>query len=162
MPRKFRLRPPQRLLAPDQQLGADPHSWRRRPIISATGSPCRATIAAAATVSRNEYSRILDDPDEQFAVKHDHETTADGANLRDVWTGPALDSLSREELIGLIRGWDDGTLPDVFKIAAEPLKEKHYAAFPSELVLRCIRAGTSLQGYCPTCGKPWCRVIETP
>ena len=87
--------------------------------------------SAAATISRNEYSRIIDDPDEQFAVKHDHETTADGANLRDVWT-----------------------------IAAEPLKEKHYAAFPSELVLRCIRAGTSLKGYCPSCGKPWCRVID--
>lgn len=113
--------------------------------------------SAAATVSRNAYSRIVPEgnkcfvPDAeaaglsraaaglggdhrgpQFAVKHDHETTADGANLRDVWT-----------------------------IAAEPLREKHYAAFPSELVLRCLRAGTSARGYCPACGVPWARVTET-
>ena len=321
--------------------------------------------SAAATISRNEYSRILDDPDEQFAVKHDHETTADGANLRDVWTiasqplsgvaipkrqlvssdeadggtaripsgdcpvhGPrsveqkkntascgereAFPSLrkscsddrlasappvgddtmphdcgnsqgetggperspndmessktsdasgedkpqipcssvgseaspslaastpphatsakprskrsrkkapapetvpqdtscegnpsrtERSEGQPLFAGMQqstpdrrsespdsagcpspqtpDGTartesLPD--EPLSAPEKEKctcqyyrwkneevnHYAAFPSELVLRCIRAGTSLQGYCPTCGKPWCRVIETP
>jgi site-specific DNA-methyltransferase (cytosine-N4-specific) len=88
------------------------------------------TPAAQATIDRNEYTRILDDPDEQFAVRHDHETLPTTANLRDVWT-----------------------------IAAEPLKEKHYAAFPTELVGRCLRAGTSAKGYCPTCGGPWVRVI---
>jgi len=87
--------------------------------------------SAEATISRDHYTRIIDDPDEQFAVKHDHETVCDGANLRDVWT-----------------------------IGSEPLKEKHYAAFPSELVYRCLRAGTSARGYCPTCGKPWVRVLE--
>ena len=90
------------------------------------------TPAAAATVSRDKYTRVLDDPDEQFAVRHDHETICNGANLRDVWT-----------------------------IAAEPLKEKHYAAFPTELVYRCLRAGTSARGYCSTCGKPWCRIIDS-
>ncbi len=89
------------------------------------------TPPAAATVSRDQYTRVLDDPDEQFAVKHDHETICDGANLRDVWT-----------------------------IAAEPLRCAHYAAFPSELVQRCLRAGTSAKGYCAACGKPLCRVIE--
>lgn len=86
---------------------------------------------AEATVSRDQYTRVLDDPDEQFAVKHDHETVCDGANLRDVW-----------------------------KIASEALKEKHYAAFPTALVERCLLAGTSAKGYCPTCGMPWVRVIE--
>jgi DNA modification methylase len=102
----------------------------KSPRYFADGEPVRQP-SAAATVSRNEYSRIIDDPDEQFAVKHDHETTADGANLRDVWT-----------------------------IAAEPLKEKHYAAFPTELVHRCLAAGTSAKGYCPACGAPWVRCIE--
>lgn len=86
---------------------------------------------ASATVSRDQYTRVLDDPDEQFAVKHDHETVCDGANLRDVWT-----------------------------IAAEPLREKHYAAFPTELVHRCLKAGTSAKGYCKACGSPWVRVVE--
>jgi hypothetical protein len=87
--------------------------------------------AAEATLSRNEYTRMIDDLDEQFAVKHDHETTLATANLRDVWT-----------------------------IAAEPLKEKHYAAFPSELVYRCLSAATSAKGYCQKCGGPWVRVVE--
>lgn len=88
--------------------------------------------ATAATVSRDKYTRVLDDPDEQFAVRHNHETTCDdGANLRDVWT-----------------------------IASEPLREKHYAAFPSELVRRCLLQGTSAKGYCPTCGMPWTRIVE--
>jgi DNA modification methylase len=90
------------------------------------------TPAASATVNRNQYTRVIDDPDEQYAVAHDHETTHSTANLRDVWT-----------------------------IAAEPLREKHYAAFPSELVYRCLKAGTSASGYCPACGLPWCRVVES-
>jgi len=36
----------------------------------------------------------------------------------------------------------------------------HYAAFPSALVENCLRAGTSARGYCPSCGKPWARVVE--
>ena len=90
------------------------------------------TPAAPATVERDKYSHILYDPDEQFAVAHDHETICNGANLRDVWT-----------------------------IAAESLKEKHYAAFPSELVYWCLAAGTSSKGYCPHCGRPWVRVMES-
>ncbi len=55
----------------------------------------------------------------------------------------------------------EANLRDVWTIAAEPLKEKHYASFPSELVYRCLAAGTSARGYCPGCGKPWARVVET-
>lgn len=97
----------------------------------ADGEPVK-TPAAAATISRDLYSRVLDDPDEQFAVAHDHETVCDsGANLRDVW-----------------------------RIAAEPLKESHYASFPTELVRRCLQCSTSARGYCPTCGKPLVRMID--
>jgi hypothetical protein len=95
------------------------------------GEPVK-TPAAASTVSRDRYTRVLDDPDEQFAVAHDHETTCDsGANLRDVWT-----------------------------IGAEPLKAAHYAAFPTELVRRCLLSSVSAKGYCRGCGKPWVRVIS--
>lgn len=98
----------------------------------ADGEPNK-TPASAATVARDLYTRVLDDPDEQFAVRHDHETVCDaGANARDVQT------------------W-----------AAEPLREKHYAAFPTALVQFCLRAGTSAHGYCETCGAPWVRVVES-
>lgn len=87
--------------------------------------------ASDATISRNQYSRVLDDPDEQFAVKHDHEFTGSTANPRSVW------------LIG-----------------PQPLKHKHYAAYPEELPRRCIEAGTSSKGCCPHCGSPWARMVE--
>ncbi len=52
----------------------------------ADGEPTK-TAPAASTIERDKSSRIIDDPDEQYAVSHDHETTCDdGANLRDVWT----------------------------------------------------------------------------
>ena len=87
--------------------------------------------ASAATVNRNEYSRVLDDPDEQYAVKHDHEFTGSTANPRSVWT-----------------------------IGPQPLKHKHYAAFPEELPRRCILAGTPDKGCCPACGAPWARMVD--
>ena len=115
--------------------------------------------AASATLSRNEYTRMLDDPDEQFAVAHDHETTTTTANLRDVWR-QKLEDMSKEELIDLIRSQDDGSMPDCWKISTEPLSEKHYASFPTRLVWNCLAAGTSAKGYCPKCGGPVVRVIE--
>lgn len=103
----------------------------KSPRYFADGEPVK-TAPAAATVSRDQYTRILDDTDEQFAVRHDHKTECvSGANARDVQT------------------W-----------AAEPLKEKHYAAYPTKLVEFCLRAGTSARGYCVKCGAPWCRVVE--
>jgi hypothetical protein len=35
----------------------------------------------------------------------------------------------------------------------------HFATFPPELPLRCIKASTSKVGVCSKCGKPWSRVI---
>lgn len=52
-------------------------------------------------------------------------------------------------------------LRDVWKIASEPLREKHYAAFPSRLVETCLRCSTSAHGYCVQCGKPWVRILES-
>ncbi len=49
---------------------------------------------------------------------------------------------------------------DVQTWASEPLKLAHYAAYPTALVRFCLRAGTSLRGYCPTCGAPWARIVE--
>jgi DNA (cytosine-5)-methyltransferase 1 len=47
---------------------------------------CRVP-SAAATIERDKYSRVLDDPDEQCAVAHDHEFTshAEGRNLWNWW-----------------------------------------------------------------------------
>jgi DNA modification methylase len=48
----------------------------------------------------------------------------------------------------------------VWHLPNEPLKEAHYAAFPSLLPARAVRLGTSERGQCPACGCPWVRVVE--
>ena len=48
----------------------------------------------------------------------------------------------------------------VWTIKPQPFPEAHFATFPVELHLRCIRAGTSAKGCCPACGAPWKRVTE--
>lgn len=89
------------------------------------------TTPKQATVMRDRYSRVLDDKDEQYAVKHDHETICAGANLRD-WLF-----------------WKN-----------EPSKLAHYAAFPTFIPRLAIDAGTSAKGNCAECGMPIVRVID--
>lgn len=49
----------------------------------------------------------------------------------------------------------------VWTIPSEALREKHYAAYPSELVRRIILAATSEAGCCPTCRTPYAPVVES-
>jgi site-specific DNA-methyltransferase (cytosine-N4-specific) len=51
-------------------------------------------------------------------------------------------------------------LRTVWSINPEPLKDAHFAAFPSKLASRLIRLSTSEYGHCPSCGRGWKRVIE--
>lgn len=51
-------------------------------------------------------------------------------------------------------------LRNYWVLGPEPLREQHYAAFPSEIPRRAILAGTSERGACATCGAPWARVVE--
>lgn len=36
----------------------------------------------------------------------------------------------------------------------------HFATFPEELIVDCVRASTSQKGNCATCGEPWERITE--
>ncbi|MCP4902989.1 MAG: hypothetical protein GY906_38995 [bacterium] len=36
----------------------------------------------------------------------------------------------------------------------------HFATFPPKLIEPCVLAGTSAEGCCSLCGKPWERVVE--
>lgn len=45
-------------------------------------------------------------------------------------------------------------------LSPEPYPGTHYATYPSEIPRRAILAGTSEQGCCPKCGRPWKRVVE--
>lgn len=48
----------------------------------------------------------------------------------------------------------------VWHMNPEPLREAHFAAFPSRLVSRAIQASTSEHGVCAVCGAPWRRIVE--
>lgn len=48
----------------------------------------------------------------------------------------------------------------VWEMNTQPFPKAHFATFPEELPLRCIKAGTSEKGCCVKCGNPWVRVIE--
>ncbi len=55
---------------------------------------------------------------------------------------------------GLSAEYEWANQRNVWSIASEPQKEKHYASFPVELPARCISAGVSTDGYCSACGSP--------
>ena len=49
---------------------------------------------------------------------------------------------------------------NVWTITPKPYKGAHFATMPPELAERCIKAGTSERGCCPTCRAPWGRVVK--
>jgi len=51
---------------------------------------------------------------------------------------------------------------DVWRMTATPFPDSHFATFPTHLPKRCILAGTSGHGACPSCGTPWARVLRKP
>lgn len=48
----------------------------------------------------------------------------------------------------------------VWSLASYPLKAAHFAAYPPELVRRCLLAGVSENGCCAECRKPYERIVE--
>jgi DNA modification methylase len=50
-------------------------------------------------------------------------------------------------------------LRSVWNFSTQGFKDAHFATFPPELPLRCIKASTSEVGVCSKCGKQWSRVI---
>lgn len=49
----------------------------------------------------------------------------------------------------------------VWSLSTEPLKQKHFAAYPSKLVEKCLKAGVSAGGVCGVCGTPRVRIVES-
>ena len=48
----------------------------------------------------------------------------------------------------------------VWSINTKPFKGAHFACFPQELIIDCIKAGSSEYGCCADCGAPWERIVE--
>jgi DNA modification methylase len=64
--------------------------------------------------------------------------------------------------MGLQAATSNGTanLRNVWTIPTTPYADAHFATFPLELPLRCIRIGTSEAGCCSACGASRVRVVE--
>ena len=50
----------------------------------------------------------------------------------------------------------------VWIITTRPYSKSHFATFPEDLIIPCIKAGSSEKGCCPKCGAPYRRVMERP
>ena len=120
------------------------------------------TFAAESTLGRNKYTRVQDKQSEQYAVQHDHETTSETANLRDVWT-IGVEPMSAAMCVPCGK-----FIPDTRKLkrknrtACSQCGGKltgHEASFPSALAEKCMRAGTSAHGYCDLCSAPYVRMV---
>jgi hypothetical protein len=72
-------------------------------------------------------------------------------------------SMKHSTRVGLTRERDypsTRNIRTVWNIPTSPFKGAHFATWPEKLVGPMIKAGTSEKGCCPTCGKPWVRLVE--
>ncbi len=51
-------------------------------------------------------------------------------------------------------------LRSVWEFPTKAYKFSHFATFPEELPMRCIKAATPEIGCCAKCGAPWVRIVE--
>lgn len=49
----------------------------------------------------------------------------------------------------------------VWTVTTKPFAEAHFATFPPDLIVDCIKAGSSEHGCCSGCGAPWERIVES-
>jgi DNA modification methylase len=80
---------------------------------------------------------------------------------RSVKHRPSMQELQREEIE------QDSLSPltnvrNFWILGPEPFAAAHFATYPTELVRRCLSAGTSAAGVCPKCGAGWERVTTRP
>jgi DNA modification methylase len=99
------------------------------------------------------------------AVREPHTTAGDPRNRPDYEPKRERNVGGRTDGLTISSGamtWPSAgrNLRDVWTISPEPISDAHYAAYPSALPERCIKAGTSEWGACPACGAPWARVLR--
>lgn len=119
-----------------------------------------------AEAIKTQGKNLLDDERRMNAVNNNHKSKPNTLHnrLRDKQRGHSRkhagfnerwDNLTKEEqcLVGANKR-------SVWEVATKPYKEAHFATFPPDLIVPCIKAGSSEHGVCQDCGKPWERVVE--
>lgn len=145
--------------------------WLRSEIIWAKPNPMPESVTDRPTSAHEKVfllaksARYFYDAD---AVREEQSAESGWAKqrARGVNTWKYNDSIERiaatgQSIASSTFGKSNGrNLRNVWKIAAQPCPEAHFATFPEKLVEPCIKAGTSEKGCCPGCGAPWRRVVS--
>lgn len=138
--------------------------WIRSEIVWAKKAPMPESVTDRPT-SAHEKIYLLSKRGRYFydaeAVREECATESNVRNKRDeAWGHKACMSPNGEGE----REWNNPAgrnQRNVWHLSPEPLRDEHYAAYPTEIPRRAILAGTSEKGVCPGCGAPWLRVLDT-
>ena len=133
--------------------------YLRSDIIWAKPNPMPESVTDRPTKS-HEYIFLLTKSERYFwdqeAVREKAVTGWNGSSFTS-----AQDKATKRGIGTAERIEKDGrNLRSVWSIATEPFSGAHFATFPTALVERCIKAGTSEKGCCGQCKSPWIRVVE--
>lgn len=136
-----------------QNVAAQEGSWRANGGAKTNG-PLRAVGDPSTGRNLWNWWEFSSDPDDAWFLTPEQQS--------DEFCGACLtlfDAKSKRR-IKRVTG-EDGTEQRVCPVCQETERwVGHYAAFPSELPHRAIKAGTSQVGCCPKCLEPWARVVE--
>jgi len=141
--------------------------WVRSDIIWAKPNPMPESVTDRPTKS-HEYIWLLSKSKDYF---WDQEAVKEGISSlpANIERRKYSKSKGHKTTANPDNNWEDGDLPEhvnsrnlrtVWNIATQPYSGAHYATYPEELVLRCLKAATSERGCCPKCGKMWEREVE--
>lgn len=138
--------------------------WLRSDICWAKPNPMPESVTDRPTKS-HEYLFVLAKSDRYY-------WDLEAVREKSVSDHPSGNGYSRPQQLsrggrGQANTWtlEDGAagrnMRDVWTIATQPYAEAHFATYPDELVMPCIKAGTSEHGVCSVCGAPRRRVVAT-
>jgi DNA modification methylase len=142
--------------------------WVRSDIIWAKPNPMPESVTDRPTKS-HEYIWLLSKSKDYFwdqeAVREPNEPGTlirykPGERIPNHRKFGGSDRCTPEFLDGQIFQNNGRNLRTVWNIATQPYSGAHYATYPEELVLRCLKAATSERGCCPKCGRQFERVTE--
>lgn len=142
--------------------------WLRQDIIWHKPNPMPSSVTDRCTTA-HEYLFL-------FAKSKSYYFDAEAISEPSVHAGKSVSlgekSLSRGQASGMGVRPSGNALSDSIDVAAtrnkrsvwtvstKPYKGAHFATYPPDLVEPCIRAGTSEDGCCSSCGSPRVRLVE--
>lgn len=166
------LKPKDRLGVPWRfafAMQADGWYWRDE-VIWSKKSPMPSSVTDRTTTS-HEIVLVFSKQKRYFYDQHAiMEPTTGGAHSRGKGTTPKSDTAGKtsknrvknnNDFMSKTTGLTLTRNPrSVWHLSSEPTKEKHYACWPTKLVAKMIKAGSSVYGCCATCGAPIVKILK--